>query len=194
MTKRPAKRQRTEAASDSHVMSRTGCVTIDVHFDGGSRGNPGSAGSGAHIVIASKEDESGQSVDKQTIQVRKYLSRATNNIAEYQGLISGLQEAKHVALNFKSTTNEDIIHLNVRGDSDLIIQQMNGTYQCKSKNLMPLHKQAKSLVTEMKSLAPMNITFEHVYREDNSVADGKKQTCREYCSATGMNQGCVTQT
>lgn len=107
--------------------------------------------------------------------MRKFLgNRATNNIAEYQGLICGLQEAKNVAMNLQSTKESDRIRLHVRGDSDLIIQQMRGAYQCKSKNLVELYQEAKALVAEMKQLAPVKVTFEHVYREDNSVADGKE--------------------
>jgi len=166
--KRPAKRQRT----NSHPPGTQARVAIDIHFDGGSRGNPGAAGAGAHIEITTEQE--GGSICRKTVQVRKYLgTKATNNFAEYHGLICGLEEAKNVAINFKPTSVNDKIHLKVRGDSDLIIRQMNGSYQCKSANLIPLHKEAKSLVVEMNQVAPMEISFEHVYRQDNSVADGK---------------------
>ena len=108
------------------------------------------------------------------MQVRKYLgSRATNNFAEYHGLICGLYEAKKVATNFTRIEN-DRIFLKVCGDSDLVIQQMTGSYQCKSKNLISLHQEAKTLIAEMEQLAPMEVSFEHVYRNNNSIADGKK--------------------
>ena len=115
------------------------------------------------------------SIRRQKVKVRKYLgTNATNNFAEYHGLICGLKEAKNtIATYLNSTERNETIDLHVRGDSILIIRQMQGTYQCKSANLIPLHQEAKTLVAEIKQLAPIQVSFEHVYREDNTRADGK---------------------
>lgn len=172
---RPAKRQRLD---DSSTTTR-GSVTIVAHFDGGSRGNPGLSGAGAHVVITKEQAEG--SASRQTVKVREYLgTKVTNNIAEYKGLVCGLKEAKIVATKFKATSKDDSIRLEVYGDSNMVIQQMNGKFQCKSPNLISLHQEAKKLVAEMKQLAPMEVTFEHVYRENNSAADGKTRVIKRF--------------
>jgi ribonuclease HI len=158
---RPAKRQRMESQ-----VSPTR-VTINVHFDGGSRGNPGIAGAGANVVIITEREDG--SVNTQTIQVRKYVgTNATNNIAEYHGLLSGLLEANRTVEQLNGTSN---VRVRIQGDSDLIIKQMNGVYQCKSPKLLPLHREAVLLATGMKDSSLVEISFDHVYREDNVVAD-----------------------
>lgn len=160
---RPAKRQRMESE-----VSPTR-VTINVHFDGGSRGNPGIAGAGANVVIITEREDG--SVNTQTIQVRKYVgTNATNNIAEYHGLLCGLLEANRTVEQLNGTSN---VRVRIQGDSDLIIKQMNGVYQCKSPKLLPLHREAVLLATGLKDSSLVEISFDHVYREDNVVADGK---------------------
>jgi ribonuclease HI len=152
-------------------------VKINIQFDGGSRGSSGASGAGAHVEIAT--DQKDGSFITQTVQVRKYLGTdSTNNIAEYHGLLCGLEEAKKAVMEFRCGLDKDGVSLKVIGDSDLVIQQMNGTFQCKSKNLIPLLREAKSLVEEMEELVPMEVSFTHVYRKDNRVADGK-QSCNE---------------
>jgi ribonuclease HI len=152
-------------------------VKIYIHFDGGSRGSSGASGAGAHVEIVTEQKDG--SFIKQKVQVRKYLGTdSTNNIAEYHGLLCGLEEAKKAVMEFRCGLDKDGVSLNLIGDSDLVIQQMNGTFQCKSKNLIPLLREAKSLVKEMEELVPMEVSFTHVYRKDNGLADGK-QSCRE---------------
>jgi ribonuclease HI len=81
---------------------------------------------------------------------------ATNNHAEYAGLILGLQQA--VAMGIKSLT--------VEGDSLLVINQMKGTYKCNSVNLIELYDKAKELEDNFD-----NISFVHIYRNKNKKAD-----------------------
>jgi ribonuclease HI len=152
-------------------------VKINIHFDGGSRGSSGASGAGAHVEIVTEQKDG--SLNQQTVQVRKYLGTdSTNNIAEYHGLLCGLEEAKKAVMEFRCGSDEDCVSLKVIGDSDLVIQQMNGTYQCKSENLIPLLREAKSLVEEMEQFVPMEVSFTHAYRKDNSLADGK-QSCSD---------------
>jgi len=121
--------------------------TFTLFFDGCSKGNPGKAGAGAVIYKNNTEIYS----------ISSYVGdKKTNNIAEYTGLIIGLSEA----INLK------IKKLNVKGDSELIIKQMNDEYKVKSTNILQLFKNAKKL-TELFD----EITFNHVYRNDNRRAD-----------------------
>ena len=116
-------------------------------FDGCSKGNPGIAGAGA--VIYKNEDE---------IWSNHFFvgENATNNHAEYAGLILGLQQA--IEFNIKN--------LLVQGDSQLVINHMNGTYKCNSLNLIELYEKAKELEHEFD-----NISYNHIYRNLNKRAD-----------------------
>jgi ribonuclease HI len=116
-------------------------------FDGCSKGNPGKAGCGAVIY------ENNVEVFSKAVFVGK---KETNNYAEYMGLIVGLENA--IIKNIKVLT--------VKGDSMLVIKQMNGLYKVKSPNLIPLFEFAKQLETKFDK-----ITFLHVYRNDNKRAD-----------------------
>jgi len=116
-------------------------------FDGCSKGNPGLAGAGAVIYTNSEEVWSGSSF------VGKH---ATNNEAEYAGLILGLEKA--LDMNIKT--------LFVEGDSQLVINQMTGKYKCNSPNLIPLFKSAKKLEENFE-----NIKYEHILRNFNHRAD-----------------------
>ena len=121
--------------------------TYTLFFDGCSKGNPGNAGAGAVIYKN----------DIEIYNETKYVGdNETNNVAEYTGLIIGLTEA--INLNIKK--------LNVKGDSELIINQMNDKYKVKSSNIIHLYKNAKIL-----SCLFDEITFNHVYRNDNTRAD-----------------------
>ena len=116
-------------------------------FDGASKGNPGLAGAGAVIYHCEEEIWHGH----------KFIGeKATNNQAEYSGLIIGLNKA--IELNIKS--------LLVNGDSLLIINQMTGKYKCNSENLLPLYNTAKELSKKF-----VDIKFQHVYRNFNKRAD-----------------------
>ena len=120
---------------------------ITAYFDGGARSNPGPAGYGVYIV-----DDRGEMV----AELHGSLGIATNNVAEYQGLIAALQWA----------VDHNVTAITVKGDSLLIIEQMRGNYKVKNEGLKPLHLQARMLVMQIG-----NVRFEHVPRDQNKEAD-----------------------
>ncbi len=120
---------------------------ITAYFDGGARGNPGPAGYGAYIV-----DDTGTVL----AELSGALGTATNNVAEYNGLIAALQWA----------VDHDVTALMVKGDSLLLVEQMRGNFRVKNEGLLPLYKQAKLLVMQIG-----DVQFEHVPREKNKDAD-----------------------
>jgi ribonuclease HI len=117
-----------------------------INVDGASRGNPGQASCAAIISL-----ESGM-----TERFGLYLGLATNNVAEYCGLILGLSEAKRL--------NVDSVE--VRSDSNLCVQQILGKYKVKNERLMPLHSKVMSLLNGFKSW-----DIFHVPRDENTEAD-----------------------
>lgn len=119
-------------------------------FDGCSKGNPGLAGAGAVLYFTDDDDE-------EIWATSQFVgAKATNNEAEYMGLIIGLKRA--IEMNIKE--------LNVEGDSLLVIKQMIGEYNVKSENLFKLYNEAKECQKQFK-----NITFTHIYRNQNKRAD-----------------------
>ena len=118
-----------------------------IYADGGSRGNPGPSGIG--VVI---QDDKGKTVN----ELNKYIGIATNNIAEYNAVIYGLQEAL--------IQRADKVEL--RLDSELVAKQLNGEYKVKSEEIKPLFLQALHLISGFK-----NIVIKHIKREENSEAD-----------------------
>lgn len=118
-----------------------------VNVDGGARGNPGPAGWG--VIV---RDVTGGVVT----ELCGALPHATNNVAEYQGLIS--------ALEWCLAHGATVVH--VRSDSLLLVQQMKGVYKVKNEGLRPLHGQARLLAHQIGS-----VEYEHVRRELNRDAD-----------------------
>jgi ribonuclease HI len=120
---------------------------IVAYIDGGARGNPGPAGFGVRVETAE-----GSLVE----EFHESIGTATNNVAEYRGLLAALEWAKrhgHRALH-------------VRSDSLLLVQQMLGNYKVKNEGLQPLHAKARVLAFEIG-----RVTYEHVRRESNKHAD-----------------------
>jgi ribonuclease HI len=115
--------------------------------DGASRGNPGPAGLGISI-----EDENGMKLRA----LHKWLGETTNNQAEYMALIEGLKAVRAWSPD----------RLEVRLDSKLVVEQMNGAYRVKEPGLKPLHERAKALVAEFPE-----VEIKHVERELNKRAD-----------------------
>jgi ribonuclease HI len=114
--------------------------------DGGARGNPGPAGIGAVIM----------NQDKKVIKtIKKYIGEATNNQAEYEAIKAGLTEA------LKMNPHEIECFL----DSELVVQQLNGKYKVKDKELQQLCGQVQDMIF-MKF-----VTFRHIPREQNTLAD-----------------------
>ncbi|MFO1464098.1 MAG: ribonuclease HI family protein [bacterium] len=118
-----------------------------LYADGGARGNPGPAGSGAYL-----EDEAGNPVAR----IYKYLGETTNNVAEYSALIFGLKEA----LRRKAPS------VLIRMDSQLVVRQVTGEYRVKEPTLQKLHAQVVKLLDEFSSYK-----IEHIPRERNAEAD-----------------------
>ena len=116
------------------------------NIDGGSRGNPGPAGYGARIE---REDGS-------VIELKQALGVATNNVAEYSGLIAALQWA----------VDHGIETLHIKSDSELLIKQMRGEYRVKNAGLQPLYQKACGLTRQIG-----RVKLEHVRREFNKDAD-----------------------
>jgi ribonuclease HI/pterin-4a-carbinolamine dehydratase len=122
---------------------------VKLYADGGSRGNPGPSASGFVLM-----DEKGDVIKKSGI----YLGITTNNQAEYHSLKLGLEEA------LKLSAHE----VNVFMDSLLVINQMKGIYKIKNRDLWPIYEAIKLLTQHFKK-----ITFTHIPRELNKLADGE---------------------
>jgi ribonuclease HI len=168
----PGKRQKIVAPSSTY--STITKVWFHMNFDGGARGNPGPAGAGAEVITRITRGDNKGVVKRSKTKVRKYLNIMTNNQAEYHGLLCGLEYMLQVLVGMKE--EDPSVTLVVQGDSDLIIRQLKGEYQCKSDKLKPLYRRAKQLVREIKETAAgkeLDVTYEHVYRNANGPADGK---------------------
>ena len=120
---------------------------IVAYTDGGSRGNPGPAGYGVRL-----EDASGALV----AELSGALGIATNNVAEYRGLLAALEWARA----------HGVTSLCVRSDSELLVKQMKGLYRVRNPGLQPLHRQAQQIARQVG-----HVRFEHVRRERNTEAD-----------------------
>jgi ribonuclease HI len=120
---------------------------IVAYIDGGSRGNPGPAGYGVRI-----EDERATLVE----ELRGTLGVATNNVAEYHGLLAALAWA----------AERGIASLEIRSDSELLVKQMLGVYRVKHPGLRPLYQKACLLAARVG-----RVRFQHVRRELNTEAD-----------------------
>jgi broad specificity phosphatase PhoE/ribonuclease HI len=123
-------------------------LSVIVEADGGSRGNPGPASYGTVVRDAS---------DGQPLLERaESLGTVTNNVAEYRGLIAGLQAAAELSA----------AEVAVRMDSKLVVEQMSGRWRVKNVDLKPLHTQARQLVGRFD-----RVTFDWIPRERNKHAD-----------------------
>ena len=118
-----------------------------IHIDGASRGNPGEAGFGVFV-----EDEAG----KEIAGLYGYLGHATNNVAEYQALLHALRYA----------LSQGATRVRVFSDSELVVRQISGEYKVKHKDMVPLHREATSLLRRFEEAK-----VSHVPRERNRDAD-----------------------
>jgi len=121
--------------------------TIVAYIDGGARGNPGPAGYGVRV-----ENERGDLIE----EFCGFLGSATNNVAEYNGLLA--------ALRYANEHGHRIVR--IKSDSELLVKQMIGQYRVKNPGLQPLFQQAQSLARTLERVA-----YEHVRREQNKDAD-----------------------
>ena len=134
--------------SDPAAGPRARLVKVVVEADGGSRGNPGPAGFGCVVFSA----------DRTTVlaEHKHFIGQTTNNVAEYRGLIAGLEEARRLGAN----------EVAVSMDSKLVVEQMSGRWKVKHPGLAELHQQARALASTFDG-----VTFGWIPRERNAHAD-----------------------
>lgn len=119
-----------------------------IYSDGGSRGNPGPSAA-AYVILNTSE---------QVIQQGSlYLGLTTNNQAEYQGIRIALEAALEIGIK----------KIEFRSDSMLVVNQLNGIYTIKNRELWPTYERIQELLVQFQS-----VTFRHVKREFNTLADG----------------------
>jgi ribonuclease HI len=138
---------------------------MHVHIDGGSRGNPGPAGYGVRF-----SDGEGTVV----AELSGSIGVATNNVAEYRGLLAALQHA---------ITNgyQDLV---IHSDSELLVKQMRGEYRVKHPGLQPLHSKARLLLNRLG-----RVRFVHVRREANARADELANLAMDDAEAARRSEG-----
>jgi ribonuclease HI len=134
---------------------------FQANIDGGSRGNPGPASYG--VVI---RDPKGEIIAR----LKKFIGKATNNVAEYFGLIA--------ALDYADT--HGIRALRILSDSELMVKQMRGQYKVKSEDLKPLFERARKMSQSLESFR-----IDHIYREQNSEADALANQAMDETSRSG---------
>jgi ribonuclease HI len=122
-------------------------VRLVVHVDGGARGNPGPA---AAAAVVSRPD--GEVLD----EAHQVLGVTTNNVAEYRGLLLGLERARALG-----ATEVEVVN-----DSELVAKQVNGAYKVKHPDMRPLHARAAAALAEFDRW-----TVRSVPRAQNAAAD-----------------------
>ena len=122
-------------------------MKLTVNVDGGARGNPGPAAIG--VIV---RDETGGVL----LERGEKIGSATNNVAEYKALILGIELAKELGAD----------QVEMIGDSELIVKQVQGKYKVKNEGMKPLHAEAKAALAGFDSWE-----IRHVKRELNKDAD-----------------------
>ena len=123
--------------------------SIRIHADGGSRGNPGPAAYGSIIYTPD---------GNVLAEEGRYIGIATNNQAEYQGIVAALESAQAKAVDLPI-----VCYL----DSELVVRQLNGQYRMKNEALKPLFLRAHELIRAF----PHKVIVKHVARSENAEAD-----------------------
>jgi ribonuclease HI len=121
-------------------------MELTIFTDGASRNNPGEAGAGIFIL------RNGKPVDK----IARYLGTTTNNIAEYQAAIIGLEQCVKLGASM----------VKLHADSELMVKQLNGQYKVKNEGLKPLHARVKELIAKIGT-----VEVQYIPREKNKEAD-----------------------
>ena len=129
-------------------------MRLDVECDGGSRGNPGIAGCGSSVLEG----------DQEVAARWEFIAKATNNVAEYQGLINALELAIEVAKIRGVAAGE--LEIQVRMDSKLVVEQMSGRWKIKHPDMKPLAARVKELEATLAA-----VTYNWVPRAQNKRAD-----------------------
>jgi len=138
-----------------------------IQADGGSRGNPGTAGYGAVVLDAVTGEV--------LAEVSEAIGRATNNVAEYSGLVAGLRAAGKLAPGAAAE---------VRMDSKLVVEQMSGRWQIKHPDLRPLAAEARQAARALG-----RVTYTWVPRERNTHADRLANEAMDAVSGRGKAPG-----
>jgi len=138
---------------------------VTLHIDGASRGNPGPA---AYGVIMESSDGS------RLAAFSGYLGMATNNVAEYRGLLAALDHA----------LGKGYLRVQVQTDSELMAMQIKGVYKVKNPGLKPLREQAERLIARFESFS-----IEHVRRERNREADRLANLALDAAAAEASGRG-----
>jgi len=121
-------------------------MELTIFTDGASRNNPGEAGAGVFIM------RDGQPLEK----IARYLGTTTNNIAEYQAAIIGLEHCMKLGAST----------VRLHADSELMVKQLNGLYKVKNEGLKPLHTRVKELIAKIG-----RVEVKYIPREQNKEAD-----------------------
>lgn len=129
-------------------MTNAGPLSVKIYCDGASRGNPGPASAGAVIIDAA--------TGQVAAEVSRCLGTATNNVAEYQALLLGLEQALKLGAR----------KVAVFADSQLLVRQLTGRYQVRHPDMRRLWGQARLLLEKFESWQAS-----HIPREQNSEAD-----------------------
>lgn len=137
--------------------------SLIVEADGGSRGNPGRAGSGTLVI----DEKTGETL----AEIGVYLGVATNNVAEYRGMIEGIRRAVEI---------DPAAGIHVRMDSQLVIEQMSGRWKIKHPDMRELATEARELIGHRP------VTFEWIPRAQNSRADAIANRAMDMGSSFGL--------
>ena len=144
--------------NQASLFAAPGGRSATANIDGGSRGNPGPAGYGVRIQ---RDDE--------IVDLKGAIPSATNNVAEYSGLLAALEWA----------LESGVSTLHIKSDSELLVKQMRGEYRVKNAGLQPLFERAKTMARQIGL-----VKFEHVRREFNKDADRLANEAMDEAAAT----------
>ena len=136
-----------------------------LHADGAARGNQGPAAYG--YVLDSP-------LGKEVAAQGEAIGRATNNVAEYRGLIAGLERALELGVR----------RLEALLDSELVVRQMTGEYRVRNEGLIPLYRRARELADAFEGWS-----IGHVPREKNRRADGLANRALDEAAARAGGNG-----
>jgi ribonuclease HI len=137
--------------------------SLIIEADGGSRGNPGRAGSGTLVI----DERTGEIL----AEIGVYLGVATNNVAEYRGMVEGIRRALEIDPNAA---------LHVRMDSQLVVEQMSGRWKIKHPDMRELATEARDLIGHR------SVTFEWIPRAENARADAIANRAMDMGSSFGL--------
>jgi probable phosphoglycerate mutase len=137
--------------------------SLIVEADGGSRGNPGIAAGGALVI----DSETGGVL----AELGVYVGVATNNVAEYRGMLEGLRRAYDL---------DPGASVHVRMDSQLVVEQMSGRWKIKHPDMQHLAREVRDLIGHR------HVTFEWIPRAENARADALANRAMDMRSSFGL--------